>query len=243
MSLKRIFAPQWLGRDEIVKDRAGLSDCKPSSQTLTRRSLRDQRGSVTLEFALLLPVLALFMVGSVEIYSYSAATGRVEDAARTIGDLTASNASVDEQRMEAVFKAADAMMEANASGDNSFQQAEMAISSLIACPCADGEAGKFCYTVLWSHQYKGAALTAGYQPGSLSTLIPAELAQESNETFIVSEVTYKYSPKIKLVLEDGAMHFDKKLFFRPRQTERVSHTGGQSLQPEPNCSNLNTAFN
>ncbi|MBX2854871.1 MAG: pilus assembly protein [Rhodobacteraceae bacterium] len=224
----------------------GLTALAPRFRIVLERlkqARNDRRGSVTLEFALLLPILALFMVGSAEIYSYATATGRVEDAARTIGDLTASNASVDEQRMEAVFKAASAMMTANSSGDNSSEQAEMAISSLLACPCEGGEEGAFCYTVLWSHEYRGANVENGYQPGSLSDLIPPDLAQESNDTFIVSEVTYHYSPKIKMILDDGAMYFNKKLFFRPRQTERVSHTGGQSLQPEPNCSNLDGAFN
>ena len=219
--------------------RAGLAMRNQRLSRVWTRLKQERSGSVTLEFALLLPILALLMIGSAEIYSYSAATSRVEDAARTVGDLTASNASVDEQRMSAVFNAAKAMMEANSSGDHSSQPAEMTISSLLACPCSGGgkKSNEYCYTVLWSHKYINFQLADGYPQGASSDILPKELAQEAGDTFLVSELTYKYSPKIKLILDDAAMHFNKKIIFRPRQTERVSHTGQQALDPEPSCSN------
>lgn len=81
-----------------------------------RRSLRplrvadDTRGAVLIEFALIAPILALLLVGSIELSNYLLFNEKMESASmQTLGIINQST-NVDKGTLDAMFSAFDTMM-------------------------------------------------------------------------------------------------------------------------------------
>lgn len=201
---------------------------------LLRRFQRDGAGAVAVEFALFLPLLLVMLMGGVELVAYSWAAGRVEDATAAVGDLVSQNELVDEQTLAAIFDAADTMIEANSSGEANTSQIDVTVSSVLACPCAPGS-DDLCYTVLWSHRYQGRGVQVGHAVGRRLESIPEQLAREAEESFIYTETEYRYTPRLKFLLTSSHFTLAEEIYFRPRQSRQVSHTGAQQIDPTPNC--------
>lgn len=205
--------------------------------TQLRRLARRRDGTAMLEFALVLPFLTVMMVGGAEVVAFTWATGRVQDAAGAVGDLTAQSRFVNDGDLQAIFQAADAMIESNAQGDAAVNDVEVMLTSVLACPC-EGEGGLTCYTVLWSHRYASGGMSAGYTQGDQLTFVPKELGLQPNDSLIVTEVEYVYAPKLKFLVPESTNLLSEKTFFRPRASKRVPHFGSQRLSPEPYCESL-----
>lgn len=206
-----------------------------------RRFKRSDRGVAAIEFALTLPVLALLLVGGVELLTYFWAAGRANDASSAVGDIVAQNTTIDETAISAIFNASEAVVSTNSAADVGGGDVTATASSAIACPCSEGS-DDFCYTVLWSHTFMEGELAGGRTPGDEIDIVPAELAISAGDTVIVSETAYRYAPKLNWVLTDTTYTFEETTFFRPRLSDRVTHFGGQRLDPEPNCDTIEDAF-
>ena len=72
--------------------------------------LRDRRGVAAVEFALLLPVMALLYFGAVELTQGLMTQQRVAHAASAIGDLATQSSSVTSAGLSDFFTAGQAIM-------------------------------------------------------------------------------------------------------------------------------------
>lgn len=199
-----------------------------------RRYARDRSGLAVLEFVFIFPSMMLLLVGSIEVVAFTWATGRVEDAAGAVGDLTAQNVTMNEQTMDSLAKAGDTMIRANAETAATIENVQVTVTSALACPCADGN-DEFCFEVLWSHRFSSGTPVTGHVQGMPMTNVPSELALNPNDTLIVTEVEYEYDPKIQLLVPDSLLKIEEVSYFRPRLTDRIIHTGQQSFEDEPYC--------
>ncbi|MCI4660841.1 MAG: pilus assembly protein [Neomegalonema sp.] len=215
----------------------GMKSGKPSllKQLRERRRayLAERKGLAVIEFVFILPAMMSLLVGSIEVVGYTWATGRVEDAAGAVGDLTAQNVSMNEQIMATIAEAGDTMIRTNSSADNSVDDLNITISSVLACDCGGGS-GDFCFEVLWSHKFEAGAAATGHAQGS-EIEVPSELALSENDTLIVTEVEFSYDPKIQFMVPDSLLHMEETSYFRPRLTKRIVHTGDQKYDVEPFC--------
>ena len=202
---------------------------------------RDRSGVATIEFAMILPILTLLLVGGVELLMFIWAAARVTDASQAVGNLLSKNTIVSEETIGAIFSAADSMIETSRTGDASTQPIDVTLTSAIACECSPGSSD-FCFTVLWSHRYQNGEVAAGYEPGTTIDVVPSEAAAVNNDTVIVAESAYRFEPELRFVLPKSLYEIEDLSFYRPRLSERVSHVGDQMLDPEPTCTTLEDAF-
>lgn len=158
-----------------------------------RRLITDHRASTAVEFALLIPLLILLLVGSYQLYAYMRATSLTERTAITLADLISRRSSeavdcsltTDGSYLGTYFDAATRMIEPLTIDGNG-----MVI--LSAVHNVNGSA-----VVAWqrksTYQIDGASSSVGSQGGSAS--LPGGISVlTGGDTVIVAEVFYDYVP-------------------------------------------------
>jgi Flp pilus assembly protein TadG len=165
------------------------------------RELRgDTSGLAALEFALIIPVMALLFVGTNEFSAGVAVDRKVTLMARTLSDLTSQNTSVTDTQFTNFFNASSAIMTPYASSP-----VQATISELYIDPTT------LQARVQWS---KGAAVRGD----GTTVAVPAAL-QIGGTYLIYSEVNYKFIPSVAWFINktDGITLSDFT-FTRPRQS-------------------------
>ncbi|MCI4663212.1 MAG: pilus assembly protein [Neomegalonema sp.] len=208
------------------------------------RFRRDPTGAAMVEFTIVLPILAVLLLASIEIASYFWARSRVTDAVAAVGDLTTQSMSVSDGSISAIFGAADAILAENPMTKDTVSDVTVRLTSALACKCGlEPKAGEtigkgskeYCYTALWSHEYKVKSTISGYKPGEKVTSIPSDIAIADNDTVILVEFNFKYRPKLHFVLSGAEMSTSERFYMRPRFSDRVTHVGSQAPAAEPRC--------
>ncbi len=196
---------------------------------------RQERGAIAIEFAIFLPFLAMMLLVSLEVSSWIWARDRVVDAAAAVGDLTSQSLAVDEKIMGTIFKASDAMLENDSNLDAKVGERSAKVSAVLSCKCKSDKT-KWCFKVLWSHDYNGSSVKKGYKVGDKTTIVPQGMGITENSTLIVSEIDYTYYPRFRFLLKDASFSQSETLFFRPRTVQRIDHVGNQKKTPGVTCS-------
>jgi hypothetical protein len=179
-----------------------LSDLLPG---LLRRIRRDTRGFSAAEFALVLPILALFSVGTVEYSRLILLTQKLQSGSFLLADLTARDKTLSTAQLGNIFLAIDQVVQ-----PFPFAESGTAIVTSIGVDAAGDPESKW--------QCDGAgALDANSQiadgAGEPATL-PEGLDLGSGEIVIAAEIYYAYEPLFGL--GPAARVIRRTAFFKPR---------------------------
>ena len=199
---------------------------------LRRRLTDDERGVVSIEFSLMLPLLAVLFLGAVEVSSFIWKRTAISDTAVAAADLTTQFVAVEETSMLTVFQAAERML---APEGGPVDGLNITVSSVLACECSPGSED-FCFTVLWSHSYENGALKTGYAQDDEITTIPQALGAPSGGTLVLAEVAFNYPPPIGFVIGADSIPLSSNAYFRPRKSREVAHTGEFAVNQANSCS-------
>ncbi len=168
-----------------------------------RRLGADARGAAAVEFALLVPVLCFLYFGGAEVTQGVLTARRTAHAASTLGDLTAQSSSVTQAEVTQIFTMGNAVLYPYPTSP-----LKMRISSVVA----DNNGNT---TVAWSQGSGMTALAKGAAVSVSSNVISA------NQSVIMAEVTYTYTPVIGYVLR-SSIPFSNTYYLRPRLSNQVS---------------------
>ena len=158
------------------------------------------RAAVASEFALILPLGVVLLVGTSEIGTVLLADRKVTRATHVGADLVAQVTSVTTSDLNDVFDAMEAIMQPLPSG------AHLTISSIYHDPDTNA------VSVDWSVSRNG-----GSNSGSFS--LPSGLT-EKGDSVIVAEVEYDYTPLFRDFIL-GDITLGDIAYLKPRRTLRV----------------------
>ncbi len=183
-----------------------------------RRLGRDRRGVSALEFALILPILALFYAGAIELSLGMMADRKVSTTASTIGDLVSRGRSVTNCDVSDIFAAADLLMEP-------FGTDTMRLRVTSVVPPEDDEDedededdsddGLTAGIVDWSFANPDWAPRA---EGSEVTLPEDVLV--NGRSVIMAEVRYGFVSPIGKIM-DGEINMQEVHYLRPRRVSEI----------------------
>jgi Flp pilus assembly protein TadG len=196
--------------------------------SLRVRSLLDDRsGLAAVEFAMIFPIMVALYFGVVEYSSAIAVDRKATQVARTLSDLTSQSMSVADADLMSFGQAAKAIM-------TPYPPSPL-VSSIteVYIDAASGVA-----RVQWS---KGLTIsttgdvaitaTAPHNPGDV-VVLPTTIVAAKGTYVIWSEVSYKYTPAVGIMLAQTGMTFRDVAYTRPRLVLCVIYpTGGSSTCP------------
>jgi len=169
-------------------------------------------GVAAIEFAMIIPVMAVLLVGTNEFSAGVAIDRKVTIMARTLSDLTSQNTEITDAKLTNFFNAGKAIMTPYSS-----TPVESTISELYINPST------LKARVQWS---KG---TSAHSPGDIID-IPDAL-KIGGTYLILSEVKYKYKPSVAwFINKENGITLSDISFTRPRQSLCVLH--GTSSCPQ-----------
>lgn len=168
---------------------------------------RDDRGIAATEFALVLPVLLVIVLGGYQLSQAASAYRKVTRTARTVADLTTQYVTMGSSDMSTVLNASAQVMTPFDTTALSIVLTEFAVS-------ASGTA-----TVTWSQTLNGTALTTGS-----TVILPAGVCLP-NASVVLANVTYRYTPAIGYKLT-GPFVMSSALYMSPRTVASIAYTGG-----------------
>jgi Flp pilus assembly protein TadG len=158
-----------------------------------------KRGIAAVEFAIILPFMALLYLGGFEVMEEISANRQVSLTASTIAEIVSQYSTISQsQTMPGILAASTSVLTPFSSTNAVVTVSCIAISST-------GKA-----TVSWSQAMNGA----GRVVGSTVTL-PAAL-NVPNTTVILGETSYSYTPTIDF-LHRGTMTLYSSIYMLPRQ--------------------------
>jgi Flp pilus assembly protein TadG len=170
---------------------------------MLKRLFRDRKGSAAVEFALIAPLMILFYVGMAELTQAMLANRRAAHVAAAVGDLVAQAPQINTAQMNDIFYVGNAIIAP-------FPSAKLGIRVTSVRADASGTP-----SVVWSMTQ--GPLTA--LSGRVSGLPAGFLA--ANESVIMSETTYNYTPEMGTMVLKSGLNFSEKLYLRPRKTTEV----------------------
>jgi Flp pilus assembly protein TadG len=163
---------------------------------------RDRRGLAAIEFALILPFMAILYFGAIEISLLISADRKVTETASSLADLVARTDTINAADISNVFDASRALFE-----PYDVSTVQLRITSLVD---KDGVA-----KVDWSQGRNMAPRNAG----DTVTVEPGVLP--SSGSVIMAEVSYNYQTALGFFLKDG-MVLQETFFLRPRMSDTVT---------------------
>ncbi len=200
-----------------------------------RRLLRREEGVVAIEFALVAPMLALFLVGTTSATQGLWANGKVAQASSVVGDLIAQETELDATSFAAIMRAAPVILEPFPQGDLSVR-----VRAAIAChedptDTADSTPEMF---VVWSNGWAAGSITnEGPRPGSPLEDPPTDVTIQDGDYIILTTVSYTYEPAIS----QSAGHrieMGRTAYHQPRDELPVTYVARQGVAATRNCADL-----
>lgn len=177
--------------------------------SLLARLAACRRGIAAVEFALVLPILLLLLLGTTELTRALTYDRKVTQVASTVADLAAQASTLSSGEVSDIFKASEAIMQPYPSADLG-----IVISSVVFDN--DGNA-----TVDWSCQHNSTAWSDGTQP---PITIPPAIALK-NTSVIVAVSDFTYQPVFNSVIAEN-IELAETFFLRPRLVIKI---------PDPGC--------
>jgi Flp pilus assembly protein TadG len=160
-------------------------------------------GAAAVEFALLLPLMALIYFGVVELTQGAMTQQRVAHTASAVGDLVAQSQSVTSAQVTDIFTIGQNLMYPYPTSG-----LQMRVTNLVAD--ANGNV-----TVAWSQASGMTALTKGS-----SVTVPANVIA-ANDSAIMGETSYVYHSVFGMVLTQP-ITFTQKYYLKPRDSTQVT---------------------
>lgn len=170
--------------------------------------LRRQDGLAYLEFALILPVLLLLVLGGVEISRYIQAAQKVDKMTHTIVDLVAQAPSISMAELDQIMEAAQHVMTPYPFSDN----------GVIIVSCVGYDAyGQL--RVKWQHR-GGGELVRASRVGAVGSapVLPEDFTLDNRDNVIIAESFFTISPIINTQYVE-ATEFYRTAYYLPRLGE------------------------
>jgi Flp pilus assembly protein TadG len=165
-----------------------------------------RRGIAAVEFALILPFMALLYLGGFEVMQEISANRQVALSASTVASIVTQYSSISESNtMPGILAAATSVL-------TPFSSANAVVT--VSC-ISINNAG--VATITWSQAMNGS----GRVVGSTITL-PSQL-DVPNTTLVLGETSYAYTPVIDF-LNRGTMTLYSSVYMLPRQPGTISLT-------------------
>ena len=180
--------------------------------------VRDNRGSVSVEFAFIMPLLITLYLGTMEISEGIEINKKVGRAASTIGDLMTQEKQVTLATVKDILKI----------GKSQLQPYDRSVPSFTVVGIDIDTTGKA--TVAWSQKMTGDSYTTPLTKGAVYASLPAKI--KIADTFVVEITsTLEYLPltswSIKKNKGSGptsyaAVDMKETYYFRPRQDPKLA---------------------
>ena len=176
-----------------------------------RGLLNDRSGLAAVEFAMVFPIMVVLYFGVVEFSSAIAVDRKATQVARTLSDLTSQSISVADADIKSFGEAAKAIMTPYPPSPLVSSITEVYIDSVSGVARVQWSKG---LTIGVTGDVSIAA-TAPHSPGDVVTL-PTTLVAAKGTFVIWSEVSYKYTPAVGIVLGQTGITFRDVSYTRPR---------------------------
>lgn len=186
-----------------------ISGMFSSLRTKLARFAGDKRGVSAVEFAIILPFMAILYLGGTALTQAIIVKRKVVLVAHTVGDLVARDNSMTDAEVTAVFDAAKAVFAPYAW--NGLLKIKLSSVNINAAGTA---------TVGW-----GEALQDTARANNSSVTLPVGL-NTPNTSIIWAEVTYDFTPPIGGAFTGGTMTLTDQLYIRPRLVTCVTRDKG-----------------
>lgn len=163
------------------------------------------RGVAAVEFALLLPVLIVMLLGSFELARYIVASQKLDHLAYTVADVVSQETSVTLAQVEDVMSASAEIMDPFGFGDDG-----VVILSSVEQDPVDGP------MVRWQ-VIGGGTLERESVVGEVdeSATLPEGFVLNDNDNIIIAEVFYNYTPAVTDDYFDTRENY-RYAIFKPR---------------------------
>ncbi len=168
---------------------------------------RAKDGGALMEFAAVVPVLALLLLGGAEFARFSILNQKVDRVSSLVGDYVAQAPVINAAVMTDYFAAAQRLA----------QPFDLAGQGTVIVSTVSQEEGGGP-EVLWQQVGGGglAATSTIGSPGGAATL-PADFPMDDRESVVIAEVYYEYDPLfIPAIVPNTQVFF--RSFYRPRRT-------------------------
>jgi Flp pilus assembly protein TadG len=172
----------------------------------TIRLLRTTKGVAAVEFAMIAPVLAVLLMGTIELCSALECRQKVTSETSSVADLVSQASTVSNADLTNIFNAGNSILYPFAPGNVS-----VVVSSIVNQPNGQN-------VVDWSQQYNGAtALQQGTQ-----VTVPTGVISPGGSAILVN-VSYNYTSPIGQFIF-GTIAMSDSFYAHPRQSVKVSCT-------------------
>ena len=151
-----------------------------------RRYADSRDGVAAVEFAMIVPILAIMFIGAVELSQAITVDRRVTQVASSTADLVArAEKQISQNEITDIMKVGGYILKPYAE-----PPVQIVIRNVTSSP-TNATAAKQS----WSCTYQGAGQTQACACSSTSYTLPANLVS-TNDSVVISEVTYSYKPLI-----------------------------------------------
>lgn len=171
------------------------------------RFARDKRGVSAVEFAIILPFMAMLYLGGTAVTQGIIIKRKVVLVAHTVGDLVARDNSITNAEVTAIFDAAKAVFAPYAW--NGLLKIKVSSININAAGTA---------TVGWSEAFQDTA-----RPVNSTITLPQGLNAPST-SIIWTEVSYNYTPPVGGAFTGGTLTLTDQLYIRPRLVTTIART-------------------
>ncbi|NQW02348.1 MAG: pilus assembly protein [Rhodospirillales bacterium] len=169
--------------------------------TFIRSFLKNTMAAAAVEFALTAPLMAVCLVGVVEVSNYITAVRKVTSAAHTAADLIAQSTDITSSELSVLFQASRLVIDPLDDSDLTLGAASVRYDDDTGDPTED-----------W---------TGSYNSGSVSNSeTQAANLGSAGESVIIVTATYSYTPAFDLVLS-GPYTISETAITRPRYADYV----------------------
>ena len=175
----------------------------PSPPSIYGRFVASTRGVAAIEFAAILPVLLLLLLGSFDAGRIIAIYTKVRAATSTVDNVTNQYKTIHDSDMQQILGATSVVLSPYPSSPIIVVVSQIAIN-------AAGRA-----TVSWSDALNGTARSVG------SSVTPPTGLATPNSTLIFGEVSYTYTPLFGYFLT-GPITLSDNLYVTPRSTASIT---------------------
>ncbi len=162
-------------------------------------------GIAAVEFAILLPLLLLMLLGTMELGTAYVVNSKLRTVASTVVEIANQYTTIQDSDMAAILGAASAVVTPYAVSNASVVLSEITIDS-------KGKA-----TVTWSDTLNGAARTAGS-----SITVPSSVAVP-NTVLLLAEASYLYTPMFGYAMT-GTITLQDRLYGMPRNGSAITRS-------------------
>jgi Flp pilus assembly protein TadG len=179
-----------------------------------RAALACRRGMIAIEFAAMMPVLALLVVGVFEVTRYMIAIQKVDRIAVAMADYVSQSQTITQNELNDLFSAVS-----NISSPVSFESGTVFVSSIYKSSDATPS------TIVWQRQGAGALVATsavGVQGGTAT--LPGGITLAALEGMIVAEAMMDYEPVFFHSFVEP-VRISRTAFYRPRKSNQVAISG------------------